>query len=419
MMAKLTLAFLRSASAFLSARSGTAAVAFGFALLPATAVVGAAVDYGRASEVRVKLQSVLDAAVLAGAKEATSAKTTTASTVFTHNLGGSIAGAWATFTANADGSLSGTAGAEVPTTVLAAVHVPSISVRADAQAKTRNTSSSTRNTVCLLLVDPTASQSLVFNSGAKINAPNCEIDVRSTGNQAAVFNSGTTLNVKKICVAGSNVTMNGGTLSVVQTGCAAISDPFAGTLPVVRAGDCTSANTGKSYDGSSITLNPGTFCGNTNFNGSPTITFNPGLYVIKGGTMTINDKAKITGNGVTFYFADASSKIQFNGTITATLTAPTSDTYSGILMFEPSGLAKSQLTFNGTTASTLKGLMYLPSRQVIFNSTSTFSAEMISMVFATLTMNTTDWNFQAGSGSTTMSRITGTTSGTPIPYLAN
>ena len=209
--------------------------------------------------------------------------------------------------------------------------------------------------------------------------------------------------------------MNGGTLSVVEKGCAAISDPFAGKLPVVSAGNCTFNN--KTYDGSSVTLNPGTYCGWTNFNGSPTITFNPGLYVISGGGMNINSGAKLTGNGVTFYFADSNSKIQLNGTTTATLTAPTSGIYSDILMFEPSGLAKSPLTFNETPGSTLRGLMYLPSRQVTFNNTSTLSAEMIGMVFATLTVNTTNWNFQAGSPN--MSRTITTSSGTPVPYLTN
>jgi Flp pilus assembly protein TadG len=416
MFGKLATAFLRSASSLLSARSGSAAVTFGISLIPLAASVGAAVDYSKATEVRAKLQNALDVAVLAGVK-ASSAKATTASTVFTANFSDSLAqNVSSSFTANTDGSLSGTAQAAVPTSMLAILKVSTISVTASAQAKIRNTSSSTSNTVCLLLVDPTASQSLLINSGAKINAPDCEIDVRSTANPAAMFNSGTTLNVKKICVAGSNVTMNGGTLSVVQTGCAAISDPLAGTLPVVSAGTCTVSN--KSYDGSSITLDPGTYCGSINFNGSPTITFNPGLYVIKGGTMTINSGAKITGNGVTFYFADKDSKIQFNGTTTITLTAPTSGTYSGILMFEPSGLAQSQLVFNGTTASTLQGLMYLPSRQVTFNSTSTLSAEKISMVFATLIVNATDWNFQAGSA-TTLSRVITTTSGATVPYLTN
>ena len=187
MSARLTTAFLRSASTLLSARSGSVAATFGIALIPVAGAVGVAIDYSRATEVRAKLQSALDAAVLAGVK-VTSAKTATASTVFTANFSGSVAqNVSSSFTANADGSLSGTARAAVPTAMLAVVK-STIDISASAQAKIRNSSSSTSNTVCLLLVDPTASQSLLINGGAKINAPNCEIDVRSTGNPAAMFN---------------------------------------------------------------------------------------------------------------------------------------------------------------------------------------------------------------------------------------
>ena len=65
MFAKLATPFLRSASALLSARSGSAVVMFAYAILPVAATVGVAVDYSRATEVRAKLQSALDAAVLA------------------------------------------------------------------------------------------------------------------------------------------------------------------------------------------------------------------------------------------------------------------------------------------------------------------------------------------------------------------
>jgi Flp pilus assembly protein TadG len=413
MFGKLSTALQSTACAFVSARNGSTAVTFAIALIPLAGAVGAFFDYSKASEVKASLQNALDAAVLAGVNVASN-QTGTASNAFSANFNDPLAqGASASFTANADGSFSGTALASVPTSVLAIFNIPSIAVSVSSKAAIGAAASTASTTVCLLLVDPTAGQSLLVNSGAKINAPDCEIDVRSTGNPAAIFNGGTTLAVQKICIAGSNVIMNGGTQPAVQTGCPAIADPFAGKLPVVSVGSCTVSN--QSYNGSSVTLNPGTYCGAINFNGSPTITFNPGLYVISG-TMTINSGATVTGSGVTFYFADQNSKIQFNGGIEASLIAPTSGTYAGILMFEGPGLAQSPLVFNGTRGETLQGLIYLPSRQVTFNSTSNLSTEKITMVFATMIVNATNWNFQPGG--TTMSRsVAG--AATPNPYLKN
>ena len=68
------------------------------------------------------------------------------------------------------------------------------------------------------------------------------------------------------------------------------------------------------------------------------MNFKPGVYVIKGGGWNVNG-GSWTGSGVTFYFADT-SHIQFNSGISATLSAPTSGTYSGLLFYEPDGLAE-------------------------------------------------------------------------------
>ncbi|WP_424362576.1 pilus assembly protein TadG-related protein [Methylocystis parvus] len=54
-----------AAKRFASARSGSAAIIFGLAFIPAMLGVGAAIDYGRAAMIRTKLQGATDEAVLA------------------------------------------------------------------------------------------------------------------------------------------------------------------------------------------------------------------------------------------------------------------------------------------------------------------------------------------------------------------
>jgi len=43
--------------------------------------------------------------------------------------------------------------------------------------------------VCILVLDPSSSQSLLVNGGVTLNAPNCEIDVTSNATTAAMINS--------------------------------------------------------------------------------------------------------------------------------------------------------------------------------------------------------------------------------------
>jgi Flp pilus assembly protein TadG len=377
---------------FGTATDGNVAIIFALALLPVVGALGVGLDYARGNRVRSELQSALDAAVLAAAKQPAAQQATTAGNVFTANFGDkSVAAPSPTFVVNGNGSVTGTAGTVVPTSILQILHAPPLQVSATATAAL-----ATAN-VCILLVDPSAAQSLTVNTNAKISAPTCEIDVVSTASPAAAFNgaSTTTLNVANICVKGATDIVNGGSSPTVQLSCPTITDPFAGKLPAVTVGACDFSN--QDYNPGLVTVNPGVYCGYTNFNGISTITFNPGLYIIKGGSMNINAGSTITGTGVTFYLVDQNASIQLNGGITATLSAPTSGTYSGLLFFEPTGLPLSKIAFDGTNGENLKGLLYLPSRNVTYNSVSNVKAENITMVFDTLIINSSSWAFQPSS----------------------
>lgn len=231
--------------------------------------------------------------------------------------------------------------------------------------------------VCIYVLG-TGSQTLLVNSGFNLNAAQCEIDVASTASPAAIFNSGSTLTVKKTCIAGS-VINNGGTVGGLTTGCTTHANPYKNTITAPTVGSCTvnSAN----YSGS-VYLSPGTYCGNFNFNGSGTVNLSAGTYIFNGTTWNINSGWTITGTGVTLYFVNSSSYVQFNSGVTVSLTAPTSGTYANVLMFEPDGLSTSSFAIDGTSSSghALQGLVYLPSRNITFNSTYSGTADAFTLV---------------------------------------
>jgi Flp pilus assembly protein TadG len=377
---------------FRSDRCGNVAVIFALLTVPLVVAVGISVDYVKASQLRTRMQAALDAAVLAGVAESSSSLKISKATSYFQSQ---TTNDWSTtptasFSVDGAGKLIGMAQAAAKASFVGMLGQSSISVNVTAAAVTSGTTSK----VCILLVDPTQSQSLLVNSGANLNAPNCEIHVRSTASPAAIFNSGTTLNVKKICIKGSNVIKNGGANPPAETNCAAISDPFSNSMPSVSVGACNHNN--EVYNPGSVTLNPGVYCGWTNFNGSGTLTLNPGLYIIKNGGMTFNSGWTVTGNGVTFYLVDQNATITFNGNVNFKFSPPTSGTYANVLMFEPAGLANTNLPINGTSGSNLQGLLYLPSRDVTINSVSNVSADKVTMVFSSLIFNTLNWTFDAG-----------------------
>ncbi|BAM91649.1 hypothetical protein S58_56720 [Bradyrhizobium oligotrophicum S58] len=382
---------LRSLSRrFWDARDGQISGIFAVALVPILVSVGAAVDFAKTGDVKAQLQKSVDAAVLAGVTQASGLQVSTASSVFSASYKGRFdTTPTATFTANSDGTLTGQASTSVKTSFLNVMGMSSLGVSASGTAKA---GAQSRSPVCILLVSTINSQSLLVNSGAQLNAPTCEVHVLSTQTPAVMFNA--TLNVKRICVKGNNVTKNGGVTPPVETGCAAIADPFAGKLPTPSTTCTVSSNVIK--NGGTASLDPGVYCGGVTLNGTGTLTLNPGLYVIKGSPFIFNSGWTVNGTGVTFYFADSGGSITFNGNVTANLSAPTTGTYANILMYEPTGLSTSQLPINGTSGSSFTGLIYLPSRNVTINSVSNVSSNSVTMVFNTLILNATNWNIAPG-----------------------
>jgi Flp pilus assembly protein TadG len=363
--------------------NGNIAWIYALSLVPLTLAAGAGIDYSSVIDAKTALQNAIDSSTLAGAGAGNS--TSVATTVFAAEpLSKFGVSGTPGYTINSDSSFSGRVTAAVPVHFLNMIGIQTITITVTATAKQGNSSNSC---VLVLVLDRTASQALLMNSGADIEAPQCEVHVVSNGINAAIFNAQTTLNAAKICLAGSSVIDNGGSHPNLVKSCTTATDPFAGNLPTPSSSSCNYSN--GNYNGGSTTLSPGVYCGWFNFNGTNNITFQPGVYVIKNGGWNVNG-GTWTGTGVTFYFADT-SKIQFNSGVKATLSAPTSGTYAGILMYEATGLSQSQFVLDDSKGHQLTGLIYLPSRQMTVNSGADLTADQVTVVVDTLIVNSATW----------------------------
>jgi Flp pilus assembly protein TadG len=374
---------------FAEDRNGSVAILFALSSAAILLAVGIAVDYSLAVSTRDKMQAALDAAVIAGAE---ASSTQIAKNYFANDAPSISSAAAPNFTLNANGSVSGSETYSMPTLFplfgpLAGVNSLSITVVATASPSTG--SSTTSNSVCILLLSPSASQSLLANSGTNISGPNCEIDVSSTANPVAIFNSGVDINVEKVCLQGANYIKNGGTVTNLSAACSTASNPYVGKLPAPPSTTCTNSN--GNYNGGTVNLTPGVYCGWFNFNSAPTVNFAPGVYVIQGGGWNVDGGTWKGSSGVTFYFAD-SSYIQYNSGMNLTLNAPTTGTYAGILFYEKDGLSNSNFVFDDSVSETMTGLIYLPSRNITFNSTSNETTPGITLIANTAIFNNLNWS---------------------------
>jgi Putative Flp pilus-assembly TadE/G-like len=242
-----------------------------------------------------------------------------------------------------------------PTFFIKIVGIPSVTLSASAVSFLGNAQT------CLYVLGPNG---ITMNgSNNTLNLPNCAI----TDNGDLALNGGGTVTASSIGVAGTvkHLPPPPGTQSPIVP----VPDPLA-SLPKPSPGTCLTYNGGS-------TVSPGTYCSNITINGS--VTFNPGLYVLTGNAvLTLNNSATVNGTGVTFYNT-GTSRINFNGGTTATLSAPTTGTYAGILFFQDPSDMKPPI-LDVSASSLLNGAFYFPSVTLTMHGGSSATAYTILVV---------------------------------------
>jgi len=114
------------------------------------------------------------------------------------------------------------------------------------------------------------------------------------------------------------------------------------------------------------------FCGTGLAITGGTVTFQPGIYVIDGGSVIFNGNATVNAIGVTFVLTSSTNTnyptVTINGTVTFNAVAPSTGPTAGLVFYQdrraPAGFSD---TINGNSSSSIKGAIYFPSQLVRFN----------------------------------------------------
>jgi Flp pilus assembly protein TadG len=256
--------------------------------------------------------------------------------------------------------------------------------------------------VCL---EGTSGTDLNLSNGAKLSPTSCGTTVDSSSSNAVTITGGSTLggvaigSISTNWDTSSNVN-NGGSVAngtVVHQGISTSCSPPLPAVPSYSAASCTAdplskqGGGGATYSvgpgGSSPTINQtgGLVCYNNLTIGSngDTVTINPGIYVINGGELHFLSARAAGGSGVFFYLTGGASLVVDNGA-NVTLSAATSGTYSGTLLFQDPADTQA-LSIQGGSSTNLSGAIYAPSSNVTFGNGS---GNMLDDLTAkTLTMN--------------------------------
>lgn len=215
---------------------------------------------------------------------------------------------------------------------------------------------------CILALDPEASGAVTFTGNALTMINGCNVMSNSLADDALIVTGSADVTVPCVLAAGGISVDDGLTLTTCAEPNSYVppaNDPYAGVPEPTVSGPCLSLPSGNG----AATLSPGRYCGGGNLKGNK--TFSPGVYIIDGGNFRINAGANVIGSGVTFFLTN-NATVDFNGSATISLAAPTTGTNKGILFRGDNDNDYNFNKFNGNASSSLTGALYFPSQDVEF-----------------------------------------------------
>ena len=349
-------------------------------------VAGLAIDLGQIWNIRRQMQTAADAAAIAAVNDLavqdpadliTDAQNAAAKNGFTQGAAtNSNDNTVAVSIQNppASGPYAGNIGAvsvqieqRQPTQFLKLAGFTTIPVKVSATGMT------TPGGACVYSLDPSSSGALTLAESSTTTSA-CAIYVDSNSSAAAIANGDATLAAPRLGVVGGT-TINGGTTVPVATNIPAFGDPLS-YIAAPTAPSCSSYHL-TTLQGVQ-TVNPTAYCGGVQINAGANVTFIPGLYVINGGGLKIQNMATVSGNGVTFYLTGTNpgpgqyNGVSINGAATVRLsapnscgvgTAPTGGSINGMLFFQDRALVTTDdnsSLINGGAGSSFDGALYFP-----------------------------------------------------------
>jgi Flp pilus assembly protein TadG len=384
--------------------SGNVVVTFSLAVPVLAAAVAAAVDYGSAAATRTRMQQVADAAAIASVQEIRLANTdqTRVATVATNYVVSTLPNVAPSVTVDLKAQTVQVSLQQQYTPITGTlVFKGGIPLSVTATAKLSGSLP-----LCLLALDRSNAETISLQDSAVMNAPGCLVQTNSANKFAMDSDDSAVLNAAMICSAG-------GALKFVSsnyqpqptTDCPALPDPLASRAPP-SVDQC--AYTNMVVDGLTRMIQPGTYCGGLKVTNGANVTMAPGIYVISGGPLQVDQGATLKGTYVGIYLAGANANLAFDTDSTISLSAPSSGLLAGILVYDdPSGAAApatplaSGLVCNSiakkaqyappprqhqifsNNAQNLTGTIYMPQGQILVDATkpiASYSAYTVLVV---------------------------------------
>jgi hypothetical protein len=205
----------------------------------------------------------------------------------------------------------------------------------------------------IIVLHPTAASALNANGNGTTVVKNGNIIVDSNNFQAAttVGNAFVTDTGKTLYITGTNPGYSGNFTGTILTNQPPTPDPLA-YLP---APDPSTMTTQTVPSGNSITLQPGRYVGGLSFSGQTSVTMEPGVYYMDGGSFSFSGQGTLNASGVMVY---STMGLSVTGLGAVTWSPPTTGIYQGISYFQ-SRTSSATALVNGNGSMNITGTLYV------------------------------------------------------------
>ena len=357
---------------FALSNAGGAAMIFGLGTPVTVGLVGAAVDYSLWSRQVRLLQNAADAAAI-GATVELSVAAATPSRV--QAIADSVVRSQLTRPDEikdlvVQATLQGSTGVRVILRQPKRVYLSRIisPVQSDLEVGATAAMSGKRK-VCVIALDPAKSGAIMLDVAARLTGGDCAIHSNSSDGKGFAAKSSSVVTAPFICSSGGYEGGSGNFSGPRLSDCPPIPDPLL-NRPAPYVGPCKAPGT-KLVIETSRTLTEGTYCEGIEIKKGAYVTFSPGIYVIKNGTLKVDDNATLYGRNVGIYFTGTNANFDFLSSATINLGAPKDGDMAGILFYgDRNADSTREYKITSDNARMLLGTIYIPQGFLTVNAKS-------------------------------------------------
>lgn len=235
---------------------------------------------------------------------------------------------------------------------------------------------------CILALNETAASAIKIQGSTEVSMAHCVLAANSSAEGA--ISRGGAAKIKAECVTTAG-TVSGFNTSLADLECQApLERRWRSTDPVRDVAIPSYTSCQKAVGtGKAKSLKPGTYCGERI---SGEVVLEPGVYILRGGSISLNGNGSLVAPGVTLFLLD-DARMSIGANQIVQLSPPTSGPYEGISIYQEQGNTNS-LQILGTSGSAVSGIIYAPSAHVQFagNATANAAPECLRIIADTIEM---------------------------------